>query len=137
MPETTELEISEFRESSQLTRDPCHMKSKSHPIQYGDGMLINSESAVTPNFNKEQYVPRLNPAVLAATPQSASSVENEELQAPTMSGMEESWTKDTHVDNTPDNPPSSQSETMVSSPATPPCRRYPLRLRKPPERLNL
>ena len=28
------------------------MKSRSHPIQYGDGMLINSESAVTPNFNK-------------------------------------------------------------------------------------
>ena len=24
--------------------DPCHMKSRSHPIQYGDGMLINSES---------------------------------------------------------------------------------------------
>ena len=113
------------------------MKSRSHPIQYGDGMLINSESAVTPNFNKKQYIPRLNPAVLAATPQSASSVENEELQAPTMSGMGEPWTKDTHVDTTPDNPPSSQSETMVSSLATPPCRRYPLRLRKPPERLNL
>jgi len=95
------------------------------------------ESAVTPNFNKEQYTPQLNPAVLAATPQSASSVENEELQATTMSGMEEPLTKDTHVDNTPDNPPSSQSETVVSSPATPPCRRYPLRLRKPPERLNL
>ena len=95
------------------------------------------ESAVTPNFNKEQYTPRLNPAVLAATPQSASSVENEELQAPTMSGMKEPWTKDTHVDNTPDNPLSSQSETMVSSPATPPCRRYPLQLRMPPERLNL
>ena len=96
------------------------------------------ESAATPNSNKEHYTLRLNPVVLAATPQSASSVENkEELQAPTMSGMEEPWTKDTHVDNTPDNPPSSQSETMVSSPATPPCRRYPLRLRKPPERLNL
>ena len=91
------------------------------------------ESAVTPNSNKEHYTLRLNPVVLAATPQSASSVENkEELQAPTMSGMEEPWTKDTHVDNTPDNPPSSQSETMVSSPATP-----PLWLRKPPERLNL
>ena len=86
------------------------------------------ESAVTPNSNKEHYTLRLNPVVLAA-----SSVENkEELQAPTMSGMEEPWTKDTHVDNTPDNPPSSQSETMVSSPATP-----PLWLRKPPERLNL
>ena len=36
------------------------------------------ESAVTPNFNKEQYTSRLNSAVLAATPQSASSVENEE-----------------------------------------------------------
>ena len=95
------------------------------------------ESAVTPKFNKEQHTLRLNPAVLAATPQSASSVENEELQAPTTSGMEEPWTKDTHVDNTPDNPPSSQSETMVSSPATPPCRHYPLRLRKPPERPNL
>ena len=95
------------------------------------------ESAVTPNFNKEQYTPQLNPAVLAVTPQSGSSVENEELQAPNMSGMEEPWTKDTHVDNTPDNPPSSQSETVVSSPATPSCRRYPLRLRKPPERLNL
>ena len=96
-------------------------------------MLINLESAVTPNSNKEHYTLRLNPVVLAA-----SSVENkEELQAPTMSGMEEPWTKDTHVDNTPDNPPSSQSETMVSSSATPPCRRYPLRLRKPPERLNL
>ena len=93
------------------------------------------ESAVTPKF--EQHTLRLNPAVLAATPQSASSVENEELQAPIMSGMEESWTKDTHVDNTPDNPPSSQSETMVSSPATPPCRHYPLRLRKPTERPNL
>ena len=58
------------------------------------------ESAVTPNFNKEQYTSRLNPAVLAATPQSASTVENEELQAPTMSGMEEPRTKDTHVDNT-------------------------------------
>ena len=81
------------------------------------------ESAVTPNSNKEHYTLRLNPVVLAA-----SSVENkEELQAPTMSGMEEPWTKDTHVDNTPDNPPSSQSETMVSSPATP-----PLWLRKPP-----
>ena len=86
------------------------------------------ESAVTPNSNKEHYTLRLNPVVLAA-----SSVENkEELQAPTMSGMEEPWTKDAHVDNTPDNPPSSQSETMVSSPATP-----PLWLRKPPERLNL
>ena len=86
------------------------------------------ESAVTPNSNKEHYTLRLNPVVLAA-----SSVENkEELQAPTMSGMEEPWTKDTHVDNTPDNPPSSQSETMVSSAATP-----PLWLRKPPERLNL
>ena len=86
------------------------------------------ESAVTPNSNKEHYTLRLNPVMLAA-----SSVENkEELQAPTMSGMEEPWTKDTHVDNTPDNPPSSQSETMVSSPATP-----PLWLRKPPERLNL
>ena len=95
------------------------------------------ESAVTPNFNKEHYTPQLNPAVLAVTPQSASSVENEELQVPNMSGMEEPWTKDTHVDNTPDNPPSSQSETVVSSPATPSCRRYPLRLRKPPERLNL
>ena len=45
------------------------------------------ESSVTSNFNKEQYTSRLNPAVLAATPQSASTVENEELQAPTMSGM--------------------------------------------------
>ena len=95
------------------------------------------ESAVTPNFNKEQYTSQLNPAVLAATPQSASTVENEELQAPTMSGMEEPRTKDTHVDNTPDNPTSSQSETMVSSLATPPCRCYPLRLQKPPERLKL
>ena len=110
------------------------MKLRSHPIQYVDQLR---ESAVTPNFNKEQYTLRLNPAVLAATPQSASSVENEELQAPTMSGMEEPWTKDTQVDNTPDNPPSSQSETMVSSLATPPCRRYPLRLWKPPERLDL
>ena len=95
------------------------------------------ESAVTSKFDKEQHTLRLNPVVLAATPQSASSVENEELQAPITSGMEEPWTKDTHVDNTHDNPPSSQSETMVSSPATPPCRRYPLRLRKPPERLYL
>ena len=93
------------------------------------------ESSVTSNFNKEQYTSRLNPAVLAATPQSASTVENEELQAPTMSGMEEPRTKDTHVDNTPDNPTSSQSETM--GPATPPCRCYPLRLQKPPERLKL
>ena len=35
------------------------------------------ESAVTPKFNKEQHTLRLNPAVLAATPQSASSEENE------------------------------------------------------------
>ena len=68
------------------------MKLRSHPIQYVDQLR---ESAVTPNFNKEQYTLRLNPTVLAATPQSASSVENEELQAPTMSGMEEPWTKDT------------------------------------------
>jgi len=95
------------------------------------------ESAVTPNLNKEQCTPHLNPPLLAATPQPASTVENEELQAPTISGIEEPLTKDALVDNAPDNPPSSQSETMVRSPATPPCRRYPLRLRKPPDRLNL
>ncbi|KAL9966705.1 hypothetical protein ACROYT_G024821 [Oculina patagonica] len=117
----------------ELTRDPCPMKSGSHPVwrRHVDQLR---ESAVTPTFNKEQYTPQLNPAVLTATPQSASSVENEELQAPTMTGIDEPLTKDTHVDNSP---LSSQSETMVSSPATPPCRRYPLRLRKPPERLNL
>ena len=40
------------------------------------------ESAVTPKF--EQHTLRLNPAVLAARPQSASSVENEELHGGTM-----------------------------------------------------
>ena len=77
------------------------------------------------------------PIAVGRTPQSASSVENEELQAPTMSGIEKPLTKDTHVDNAPENPPGSQSETMVNSPATPLCRCYPLRLRKPPERLTL
>jgi len=95
------------------------------------------ESAVTPNLNKKQCTPHLSPSLLAATPQSASTVENEELQAPTMSGIKEPLTKDALVDNAPDNPPSSQSETMVSSPATPPCRHYPLRLRKPSDRLDL
>ena len=77
------------------------------------------ESAVTPNSNKEQCTLHLNPPLLAATPQSASTVENKELQAPTMSGIEEPLTKD------------------VSSPATPPRRHYPLRIRKPPDRLDL
>jgi len=69
--------------------------------------------------------PASKPIAVGRTPQSASSVENEELQAPTTSGIEKPLTKVTHVDNAPD-PPSSQRETMVSSPATPPCRCYPL-----------
>ncbi|KAJ7385502.1 hypothetical protein OS493_015073 [Desmophyllum pertusum] len=95
------------------------------------------ESAVTPNFNKEHCFPQLDPAVFVATTQSTSSVGNEGLQPPTTSGFEETLTTDKHVSNTPDNPPSSQSKIMISSPATPPCRHYPLRLRKLPERLNL
>ena len=113
------------------------------------------ETAVTLDFDKEHCTPQLDPAVFLATPQSTSSVGNEGLHTPTMSDPEQTSTPDKHVSNTPENSPSNQtmsdkhvnntpesspsnqSEIMVSSPAAPPCRRYPLRLRKPPEKLNL
>ena len=49
----------------------------------------HTEKSVNFPVTKEQYTPRLNSAVLAATSLSASSVENEELQAPTMCDVEE------------------------------------------------
>jgi len=74
------------------------------------------ESAVTPNLNKEQYTPHLSlPSLLAATPQSASSVKkNEELQAPTMSGIKKPLTKDTHVDNAPNNPAAAKARPWLA-----------------------
>ena len=68
------------------------------------------ESAVTPIFDKEHCTPQLNPAVLVATLQLTSSVRNERLQRPTTSVAEETSNTDEHVNNAPNNPPSSQNE---------------------------
>ena len=91
------------------------------------------ESAITVNPNTDDPVPQPNPAVFLASLQSTSSGVP---QTPTCNGSEEAVTPDKDISAAPDNPSSSQMEGVTSNPVTP-CRRYPLRLRKPPERLNL
>ena len=91
------------------------------------------ESAIMVNPNTDDPVPQPNPAVFLASLQSTSSGVP---QTPTCNGSEEAVTPDNDISTAPDNPSSSQMEGVTSNPATP-CRRYPLRLRKPPERLNL
>ena len=91
------------------------------------------ESAITVNPNTDDPVPQPNPAVFLATLRSTSSGVP---QSPACSGSEEVVTPDKDISIAPGNSSISQIEGITSSPATP-CRRYPLRLRKPPERLNL
>ena len=91
------------------------------------------ETAVTPSVNKEHYTPHLDPAVLAGIPPTTCSVGSKDPQPPSASGIEELPTIDTDATNSS----SSQKEITTRSSVTPPPRRYPLRLRKPPEKLNL
>ena len=91
------------------------------------------ESAITVNPSTDELVPQPNPAVFLPTSQSTSSGVP---RTRTCSGCEEAVTPDKDIGTTPGKPSSSQIEGVTSRPATP-CRRYPLRLRKPPERLNL
>ena len=91
------------------------------------------ETAVTASVNKEHYTPHLDPAVLAGIPPTTCSVGSKDPQPPSASGIEELPTIDTDATNSS----SSQKEITTRSSVTPPPRRYPLRLRKPPEKLNL
>ena len=108
-------------------------KSESHPIQFGGDISINSESAITVNPNTDYPVPQPDPAVFLATPQSTRSGVQ---QTPTCSGFEEAVIPEKDISTTPGNPSSSHIEGITRSPATP-GRRYSLRLRKSPWRLNL
>ena len=92
------------------------------------------ETALTPNITKEDYTPQLDPAVLVGIPQATSSVRSEEPQPPPASGIEEAPTINRDEISSSNKPHSSPNEIKIS---TPPPRRYPLRLRKPPEKLNL
>ena len=96
------------------------------------------ETAVTPNITKEHCTPQLDPAVLVGIPPVTSSIKSvEEPQPPLPSSIEEVPTINTHEISSSNNSPSSPNEIRISCSATPPPRRYPLRLRKPPEKLNL
>ena len=96
------------------------------------------ETAVTPNITKEHCTPQLDPAVLVGIPQATSSIGSvEEPQPPLASNTEEVPTINRDEISSSNNSPSSPNEIMISCSATPPPRRYPLRLRKPPEKLNL
>ena len=96
------------------------------------------ETAVTPNITNEHCTPQLDPAVLVGIPQATSSIGSvEEPQPPLASNTEEVPTINRDEISSSNNSPSSPNEIMISCSATPPTRRYPLRLRKPPEKLNL
>ena len=95
------------------------------------------ETVVTPSVNKEHYTPHLDLAVLVEIPPATCSVGSEEQQPPSASGIEELPTIDIDVTNQPTNSSSSQNEITTGSSTTPPPGRYPLRLGKPPEKLNL
>ena len=95
------------------------------------------ETAVTPNITKEHCTPQLDPAaVLVGIPPATSSIRSvEEPQPPLASSIEEVPTINREEISSSNNSPS--NEIRISCSATPPPRRYPLRLRKPPEKLNL
>ena len=95
------------------------------------------ETAVTLSVNKEHYNPHIDQAVLLGIPPARCRVGSEEPQPPSASDIEELPSIDTDVTNQPTNSSSCQNELTTSSSATSPPKRYPLRLRKPIEKLNL
>lgn len=87
--------------------------------------------------NTAHGTPQLHPPVLVGIPQGKSCVRSKEPQPPFVNGAEETPTINRDENSSSSSPLSSQNKIIISSSATPPPRRYPLRLRKPPEKLNL
>ena len=95
------------------------------------------EITVAASITKEQCTPQLDPAVLVEIQHGPNCVRSEESQPPFVSGVEETSTINRDDNSFSNSPLSSPNEIMISSSATPPPSRYPLRLRKPLKKLNL